>query len=1207
MPARPPWTRRQFLARTALGTGTLSVLPASSLHAWTNSQVPSPSSPPSASPSQAPTGNVGPLLESNTARPLRYIPDGPDFLIRNGREFFNRPLYGPDSAFRVDAGDLPEFSLYLPGHGGNLRLGISRTPTPATPDSASSSPVTGAKWLFEAADVTARYRAGRMLYEIHDPLLGKGTVRAELVTQSTGSGIHLRVEAHNAPPDLALVWAFGGLSGRKGSHNGDLGSEIVPISTFFQLDAPECHANVYTFRAATALLEAPAADLRLLFPPGSRLHLADATSWNSPWSRLNTPVDDPPLPILVGSVPLGESSPLHLLLTHIPKPAPGTVPAQPLPPTATQDPATVFTARTAELTSLASAVTVATPDLYLNTAVPALTLAAESLWDPATQSVLLGAVADHAPAPGWSGPCVLDALGHHDRMRLHLRHWIALQNTTPLPKGVDPDSSATGPADPGTHLTRKSSLLHTLGELPCTDSGKDMTLPFFEALLRHLRWTGDLTFAREIWPALTLHLDRQFRLFRRSFPNPDRNAPLGQEVLPLYEAYASIPASDNLQYNGGGAIHATASNYFLNRTAAVVARLLGEDALPFDDEANLIQAAMAQLLWMPGVGAFAESKDLLGPQALYTSPSLTSACSAIDAELPTPRQAWQIAAERLAALRRIPVHGPATPLGDWFLLPNSDWLPYTWPLTNVLLAENLHAALALWQAGMPDQAYALFGGCLLDSMYRGLCPGNLHLTSSLDPHRGETDRDVGDAIGLASRALVEGLFGILPDLLRATLTVRPGFPSAWSEAALHHPDFDLTWHRDGLHETLKLTSRLPHPVALTLILPARTVSDPVVLSNGQAYPFAFDTDATGAPTLLLTNFPAATSWTVDIRWHGRPPNPIPALATCQVNDPVPLPRGILPSQIDDPQACLQNGLAALPGRHTVFARIHQESCQYWLPIALDIRPASTFTVATTNADTPVSHDPVDLSHVLRHHLTEILTRPYLAPRSPFCSLALPSGLLGGWTSDGLIATIDDTGLRSAAGTLHTTLAPGVISAPAEPATDLPFLTPAGLAKPNALFLSHWEPDVQRIDVSLTGKASGLYLLMPGTTFPQASRTEHGAVTVLYTDGSTSRLALVNPSTWWPIDADYFLDDYLFRTANLTAAHSPMQARVDLCTGRIRTLDPATFKGRGGHPVPGGVATILHLPLYPDRTLSSVQVECTLYGVVLALLGVTLAR
>src|SRR4051812_40521895 len=67
---------------------------------------------------------VVPNLTSNIERPLRYRPDGADFVIENGEEFFNRPLYGGNTAFRVDGGDRPEFVLYLPGRGGNFRLGI---------------------------------------------------------------------------------------------------------------------------------------------------------------------------------------------------------------------------------------------------------------------------------------------------------------------------------------------------------------------------------------------------------------------------------------------------------------------------------------------------------------------------------------------------------------------------------------------------------------------------------------------------------------------------------------------------------------------------------------------------------------------------------------------------------------------------------------------------------------------------------------------------------------------------------------------------------------------------------------------------------------------------------------------------------------------------------------------------------------------------
>src|SRR5438105_2786674 len=91
-----------------------------------------------------------------TKRQLRYHPEGADFVIENGTEFFNRPLYGGNTAFRVDAGDKPEFVLYLPGRGGNLRLGVL----------AGSK----AKWLRDASQILTRYRPGELLYEIRDPL-----------------------------------------------------------------------------------------------------------------------------------------------------------------------------------------------------------------------------------------------------------------------------------------------------------------------------------------------------------------------------------------------------------------------------------------------------------------------------------------------------------------------------------------------------------------------------------------------------------------------------------------------------------------------------------------------------------------------------------------------------------------------------------------------------------------------------------------------------------------------------------------------------------------------------------------------------------------------------------------------------------------------------------------------------------------------------
>ena len=252
---------------------------------------------------------------------------------------------------------------------------------------------------------------------------------------------------------------------------------------------------------------------------------------------------------------------------------------------------------------------------------------------------------------GWRGPYVLDALGNHDRAVLDIRHWIKRQNLTPVAT-ADP---AIGPWDdtPNFHLTRKEKMLHSNGDL--SGNHYDMNMVFMDMMLRHLMWTGDLDFAREIWPAFQRHLAWEHRLFRRTYTTASG------KTLPLYEAYAAIWASDNLQYNGGGAAHSSAYNIFAFRFAAALARALGEDPTPYETEAELILEGMQQLLWLPAQGAFAESKDLMQPQTVYSNPALWTVYHTIDSEVPTPRQAWQMAAERLAALRHVPIHGEGVP------------------------------------------------------------------------------------------------------------------------------------------------------------------------------------------------------------------------------------------------------------------------------------------------------------------------------------------------------------------------------------------------------------------------------------------------------------------------------------------------------------------------------------------------------------------
>ena len=127
-------------------------------------------------------------------------------------------------------------------------------------------------------------------------------------------------------------------------------------------------------------------------------------------------------------------------------------------------------------------------------------------------------------------------------------------------------------------------------------------------------------------------------------------------------------------------------------------------------------------------------------------------------------------------------------------------------------------------------------------------------------------------------------------------------------------------------------------------------------------------------------------------------------------------------------------------------------------------------------------------------------------------------------------------------------------------------TPGPGEAKNVLFTSQWDNYPHEAAVTLSGRAAHAYLLMAGSTDWMQSRLDNGEVVVTYTDGTTARLALNNPVNWWPIDQDYFLDDYQFRRPE------PIPPRVDLKTGRVRLLDPVAFKGQG-RTVPGGAANV----------------------------------
>jgi hypothetical protein len=822
----------------------------------------------------------------------------------------------------------------------------------------------GTKWLNDAARVVARYRPGSLVYEISDPLWADRQIHLMVLALAAGQGLVLRAEIDGVGPAVDLIWAYGGANGDRGRRDGDIGTESEPVSRFFQLQPEYCRNSLFVIGPDGFLLHSPAAFVRGIVSAGSRPSFGDARRWNSAAELLaSANLGGYPLPVLVGTAAIAPGgAPFYFSLQRIARPGDDEQelstyrevrkdPDAATAPSSATKPAAAFTAADlpalfsgaeARRRSVAEKIVVDSPDPFINAAASALCVAADGVWDEASGTVQHGAVAWRAKLLGWRGPYANDELGWHDRARRHFAYWAGRQNTSPIPDRLPP-------ADAEANLSRNEAALHSNGDI--SNSHYDMNLVYVDALLRHLQWTGDRDFARRVWPVIARHLAWEQRLFRRSF---------GPDGLPLYEGYCCIWASDDVAYEGGGATHATAYNYYENVMAARLARLLGMDGAPYDREAAQIWRGLHRELWLPDRGWFGEGKDLLGRQTVHDSPALWTFYHTVDSGAATPLEAWQMTRFIDTQIAHIPLRGHGVPPEGDFVLPTTNWMPYTWSTNNVVMAEVAHTSLGYWQAGRPEEAYRMFKGAVLTSMFVGLCPGNAGMTTTFDMARGESQRDFADAVGTSSRALIEGLFGITPDVLAGEVRLRPGFPAQWDRASLRHPDFTFTFRRDGPTDHYSLEPKFSRPLALRLELAARSDHLAAVSVNGAPVAWRLVEDAVGAPRVEITA-PAAANFDVAVTWSGAAPSRPIAPVRAALGESFQARFGAAQLlKVDDPQGILRDvsrgadGFSATakgtPGFRTVFAQLQQGDLRWWAPVEIETQPVPEQLVGDAPTD-----------------------------------------------------------------------------------------------------------------------------------------------------------------------------------------------------------------------------------------------------------------
>ena len=452
--------------------------------------------------------------------------------------------------------------------------------------------------------------------------------------------------------------------------------------------------------------------------------------------------------------------------------------------------------------SIMSRVEINTPDPLFNTLGSVLMAAADGLWDGKTWQH--GCIGWRIPLAGWRGCYVGDAVGWTDRSYRHFQAYARSQvkdvpATLPHPRQDSAMSMARAEKRWGTQMYSNGYICRYPDRNDVMHH-YDMNLNYIDGLLWHLSYDADERKLREFWPVLKSHLEWEKRNF-----DPDGDH--------LYDAYCCIWASDALYYNGGAVTHSSAYNYRGNLLAARIAEIIGEDGKPYREEAEAILRAMNERLWMKDRGHWAEFQDLMGLKRLHKSAALWTIYTPIDCGACTSEQAY-LATKYVD--RDIP-HIPIVIDGEesnGYTLSTTDWMPYAWSTNNVAHEEVANMALAYFQAGRTDEGFRLLKSDLTDEMLLGKSPGNFGQISFYDRERNEAYRDFGDNLGITSRAIVNGLFGITPDALNGQCVLKPAFPEEWHEASIRTPYLSFSYKREGNRDIYHIEQHFSQPLKI---------------------------------------------------------------------------------------------------------------------------------------------------------------------------------------------------------------------------------------------------------------------------------------------------------------------------------------------------------------------------------------------------------
>lgn len=1177
-------------------------------------------------------------------RVLRYKPNNGGFVITNGDKKFNRSLYGGHTAFRVETSDMPEFGFFMPNMGGNLQLGLINHQNSI--------------WLNNASQIKSTYYPGGRIYEIQDSFINEGVIKLMALALYDSDGMIMKIEADNVPKGTELLFMYGGASNKRFSRNGDLG---VDKPDCFALHADDCLNNNYTINNHLFTLNygqntKTPRTIEGIFPNHSKLKTGSPFSINSPTQAWNSTTSENK-PILTARVPLvSKNKSFAVIKLKEDKSIKKLSLSQ------------LFDRAEAKQNKIANTVQIETPDPFINPLGGVLSTAADAIWD---NCWMHGAIGWRMPLNGWRAGYVGDCIGWHQKARQHFDNYAASQITKIKPTISHPAQDTT--LNLARALKKWGTPMYSNGYI-CRNPNQttkmhhyDMNLCYIDELLWHLNWTGDWSYAKEIWPVIKRHLKWEKLNF-----DPDDDG--------LYDAYASIWASDALYYNSGAVTHSSAYNYRANKMAALLASKIGEDPQPYSAESEKILKAINSKLWLPHKGWWAEYIDFMGNKNMHPNAGIWTVYHALDSDVPDIFQAYQATRYIDTEIPHIPVKAKGLNDGiNYETISTTHWFPYSWSINNVAFAEVAHTALAYWQAGRYDEGYKLFKSSVLDGMYMGSSPGNIGQISYYDKARGECYRDFGDPIGMYSRVLVQGLFGIHPDLLNNRLEIRPGFPRAWEHASISTPDITFQFKRNKKTDTYLIHNNIAKNLNLNLL--TRATSDQIsrIEVNGESKPWTL-VENIGLP-LIQINGVLNDSALIKIVWKGET---FPILNykttgvsgdTWKLNAPCKIAHFFDPQEVLKQVSITQQTISGLLngeiGNRTLFIQLEQGQMKWWEPIKIEMKKAYDITynaederikfTITNNRNTSTSGKVVfnfgqnqfsvplflkpkqtsnlievpneysvfgsnriqilqDEKCIYQTKITNWNVKPQ--PKQEYTKVLVDQYFNASVTdifnqqylsprSPYTTLQIPTQGIGEWCHPTHSAkiddsgLRASAIDNVLHAAFHIPFRTIQNSILPNIVFTTLWDNYPNKVNIPVTGHAKHAYLLMAGSTNHMQCHIPNGVIKVYYTDGSNEELKLINPDNWLPIEQDLYVDDAAF------ALDRPAPYRIALKTG-LASRDLGDELGMNKNEVSereidGGAGILVDLPLNSTKELKEISIECLANDVVIGLMGITLLK